>query len=117
MWHSNVSPTREKGLAVSLSGLGKSEYSSGCDWLNSGRLEGIQFSSAGVDATSVLECFVKPASGKGTTALVVTVGVSLVCGCAWTLSGVFTDDCDWLSDLWYLNDPVLVSLWESIPLV
>lgn len=110
MWHSSVSPTREYDLAVSLSGLGKLEYSSGCDWLNSGRLGGIQFSFTGVDTTSALVCFVKPASGKGTAALVVMVGVSVACGCDWTLSGAFTQDCDWLSDLWYLNDPALVLL-------
>lgn len=108
MWHSSVSPTRGYGLGASFSGLGKSGYSSGCDWLNSGRLEGIQFSSTGVEATSV--CFVKPASGKGITAVVVvTVGISAACGCDWTLSGAFTDACDWLSDLWYLNNPVLLS--------
>lgn len=111
MWHSSVSTTREYDLPVSLSGIGKSEYSSGCDWLNSGRLEGIQFSFAGVGATSVLLCFVNSASGKGIRALVVILGgVSLVSGCDWTLSGAFTDDCDWLSDLWYINDPALVSL-------
>lgn len=111
MWHSSVSPTREYDLAVSLSGLGKSEYSSGCDLLNSGRLDGIQVSFTGVDAPSASACFVKPAS------LVVMVGVSLTCGCGWTLSGAFTDDCDWLSVPWYLNDAAPVSLWESIPLV
>lgn len=108
MWHSSVSPTREYDLAVSLSGLGKSEYSSGCDLLNSGRLEGIQFSFTGVNATSVLLSFV--ASASGITALVVKVDVSLACGCDWTLSGESGDDCDWLSDLWYLNNPALVSL-------
>ena len=96
MWHSSVSPTREYGLAVSLSGLGRSEYSSGCDLLNSGRLDGIQFSFTGLDASSV--CFVKPASGI--MVLVVVVGVSLTCGCDWTLSGAFTGDCDWLSRVW-----------------
>lgn len=107
MWHSSVSPTRVYDLAVSLSG--KLEYSSGV-WLNSGRLEGIQFSFTGVDTTSVSVCFVKPASGKGIMALAVVVGVSLTCGCGWTPSGAFTEDCDWLSDLWYLKDPTPVSL-------
>lgn len=109
MWHSSVSPTREYDLAGSLSGSGKSEYSSGCDLLNSGRLEGIQFSFTGVETASVLVCFVKPSSGI--TAVVgvgVMVGISLDCGC--DLSGTLTDDGDWFSDLWYLNDLARESL-------
>lgn len=109
MWHSSVSPTREYDLAISLSGLAKSEYSPGCDWLNSGRLEGIQLSSTGVDASSVSVCFIRPASGKGITALVM-VGVPLFGGCNSTLSEAFMDDCDWLSDLWYLSDLAVLSL-------
>lgn len=85
MWHSSVSPTRGYDLANSLSGLAKSEYSPDCDWLNSGRLEGIQFSSTGVDASSVSVCFVRASSGKGITAFVM-LGVPLFCGCNSALS-------------------------------
>lgn len=109
MWHSSVSPTREYDLAISLSGLAKSEYSPGCDWLNSGRLEGIQLFSTGVDASSVSVCFVRALLGEGIITLVM-VGVPPFCDRNSALSGTFMDDCDWLSDLWYLNDPALPSL-------
>lgn len=72
MWHSSVSPTREYDLPVSLSALGKSDSSSGCDWLKSGRLDGIQLSSTGVDALSASACSV-----KGVAALVLVEAESL----------------------------------------
>lgn len=117
MWHSSVSPTREYDLPVSLSVLGNSGSSSGCDWLNSGRLEGIQVSSAGVDTTSVSVRFVKTPSGKHVAALGSIEGVSLVCGCDCSSTGVLTDDCSLVSDLEYLMSPVLLSLQDCIPLV
>lgn len=102
MWHSRVSPTREYGFAISRSGHGKAQYSSGCDWVNSGRLGGIQFSSTGVDATSVT---VSSALGNFLTAF-----ASLVCGCDWAFSGALTDSCDWPSDL----STAMASLCESM---
>lgn len=116
MWHSNVSPTREYVLAVSLSVLGNSGSSSGCVWLNSGRLEGIQVSSTGLDTMSVCVRFVKTAPGKGVTVLASMEGVSLVCGCDWPSTGAFTDDCGLVSDLEYLTRPAVLSLHDCIPL-
>lgn len=62
-----------------------------------------------MDPTSVSVCFVSPASGNGITAF--------ICDCDCALSGAFIDDCDWLSDLWYLKSLARVSLWETIPLI
>lgn len=118
MWHSNVSPTREYDRTISFTGFGKSEYSCGCEWLNSGRLEGIQFSSTGVEATSVSVClFCWHGSVKGITALDEMVDDSLSRGCDWNLSAASMNDCVWFSELWYVNGPAMVLLSESVPLV
>lgn len=73
--------------------MGKSELSSGWDWVIFGKLEGIQFSSMGVKATFGFECLVI----SGSTAGAGIVGTS-VCNCEWVseikaeVSNCFSDN-------------------------